>query len=130
MLARKRTSPSRRLRQLRLEVLEDVEVRLERVARVQVVVVLALPEEGLAARDVLDVVGDRRRACAGRARLLVAEVVADRADDADLVEERRGQREVGGRAAEHPLALAERGLDGVEGDRSDHGEAHGGATTG
>ena len=55
----------------------------------------------------------------------LAEVVADRADDAHVVEERGGQGEVHGRAAEHPLALAERRLDGVEGDRSDHGDRHG-----
>ena len=65
---------------------------------------------------------------AARARTssLVGEVVADGADDVHVVEERRGEREVGGGAAEHPLALAERGLDGVEGDGSDDGEAHGG----
>ncbi len=40
----------------------------------------------------------------------VGEVVADRADDAHLVEERRGQREVRGRAAEHALALARTGV--------------------
>ena len=34
-----------------------------------------------------------------------------------------------GRAAEQPLALAERRLDGVEGDRSDDGERHGGASS-
>ena len=59
---------------------------------------------------------------------LVAEVVADRPDHADVGEEARRQREVHGRAAEHALALAERRLDGVERDRSDDGEAHGGAT--
>ena len=49
---------------------------------------------------------------------VVVEVVADRADDADLVEERRGEREVRGGAADHPLASAERRRDGVEGDAS------------
>ena len=55
----------------------------------------------------------------------LAEVVADRPDHAYLVEEGRRQREVHGRAAEHPLALAERGLDRVEGDGSDDGYWHG-----
>ena len=61
--------------------------------------VLALPEEGLAARDALDVL--RARAAGGEDReILVREVVADRPDGPHLVEERRGQREVRGRAAE------------------------------
>ncbi len=49
------------------------------------------------------------------------------ADGVDLVEEGRREGEVGGGAAEHPIATAERGLDGVEGDGSDDGEGHGGA---
>ena len=56
--------------------------------------------------------------------LLGAEVVADRADRPHLGEEAGGEREVDGGAAEHALALPERGLDGVEGDRSDDGERH------
>ena len=56
---------------------------------------------------------------------LLAEVLADRADDAHLVEEGGGQREMHRGAAEHPLALAERRLDGVIGDRSDDGDWHG-----
>jgi hypothetical protein len=54
----------------------------------------------------------------------VAEVVADRADDAHVGEEARREREVDGRAAEHPLALSEGCLDRVEGDRSDYNKAH------
>ncbi len=56
--------------------------------------------------------------------ILVAEVRADAADDVYLVEERGREREVRGRAAEHPLALAERRLDRVERDRPDYGDAH------
>ena len=48
--------------------------------------------------------------------LLGAEVVADRADRAHLGEEAGGEGEVDGGAAEHPLALPERGLDRVKGD--------------
>ena len=108
------------------KVLEHAEARLERLARVEVPAVLAGPEEGLAAGDVLDV-RDVDAAGAQHVELGLAEVVADRADDADLVEERRGQREMHGGAAEHPLALAERGLDGIEGDGSDDGDGHGAA---
>ena len=54
----------------------------------------------------------------------VVEVLADGADHADLVEERRGEREVGGGAAEHPVARPGRGDDGVIGDGSDDSEAH------
>ena len=117
---------ARGVRQLRLEVLEHVEVGLQRVADVDVALVAAGPEERLAARDVLDVVGDHA-ARVQHGVLLLAEVVADRADDAGLGEERGGEREVHGRAAEQAVALAGRGLDGVEGDGSDHGERHGGA---
>ena len=83
-----------------------------------------LPEERLAAGHALDV-GDVHAAAAQHRELLLAEVIADGADDAHLVEEGRRQREVHGGAAEHPLALAERRLDGVVGDRSDHGDWHG-----
>ena len=106
-----------RLRELGLEGLEDVEVGLERVARVHVLAVDAAPEERLAALDVLDVVGDHAAAVQDGV-LVVAEVVADRPDDADVVEERRGEGEVDGGAAEHALAPAVRRLHGVEGDRS------------
>ena len=114
---------ARGLRELRLEGLEHVQPRVERLARVEVPAVLAAPEEGLAARHVLDVVGEgapRRE----NGEVLVAEVVADRAHCGHGVEERRRQREVGRRAAEHPLALAERRLDRVERDRSDDRDAH------
>ena len=70
----------------------------------------------------------RFRGSASTASSAVAEVVADRADDADLVEERRRKREVRGGAAEHPLALAERRLDRVERERADDRDAHRAAT--
>ena len=56
--------------------------------------------------------------------LRLAEVVADRADHADVGEEARRQREVHGGAAERALALAEGRLDRVEGDRSDDQSGH------
>jgi hypothetical protein len=109
--------------QLGLEVAEHVELCVERVADVHVPLVLARPEEGLATLDVLDVVGVH----AARVEHLVlglAEVVADRADDAHVAEERRGQGEVHGGAAEHALAIPEGSLHRVEGDRSNHNHAH------
>ena len=58
MLARNRTSaPARDLGELRLEVGEHVELRVERLAVVQVPAVVAAPEERPPAGDVLDVVG-------------------------------------------------------------------------
>ena len=114
---------ARRVGQLRLEVLEDVEVGRDRLARVEVVAVLAAPEEGLAARDALDVVGHGAARAEDVHRLLV-EVVAHGTDDPHLVEERRGEGEVGGGAAEHPFAISERSPDGVIGEGSDDGDAH------
>jgi hypothetical protein len=113
-----------RVGELGLEVLEDVEVGDERLALVEVVGVDALPEERLAARHLLDVVGDRPAGAQDRERVVV-EVLADGADGADLVEEGGRQREVRRGAAEHPLALPERGLDAIEGDGSDDSDAHG-----
>ena len=108
MLARKRTSQSwaacESLGSKGSKTLRSVR---ERHALVEVVAVLAGPEEGLAAGHVLDVVGDRAARLQDRP-VLVPEVVADRADRADLVEERRGEAEVGGGAAEHALARPER----------------------
>src|SRR5690606_11364417 len=118
---------ARRLRQLGLERLEHVELGVERVARVQVVVVLALPEERLAARHPLDVVGDDPAALEDRV-LGSAQVGAAAAHDTDLGEGRGREGEGRGCPAKHPLALPERRLDGVEGDGSDDGEAHGAVT--
>ena len=109
--------------QLGLEGLEDVEVGDVRQALVEVVAVLAGPEEGLAAGHVLDVVGDRAARLQHRP-VIGSEVVAHGADRAHLVEERRGEAEVGGGAAEHALARPEGRLDGIEGDGTDDGEAH------
>ena len=54
-----------------------------------------------------------------------AEVLPDRSDHPHLGEEARREREVHGRAPEHPLPLAERGAHGIEGDRADDGQRHG-----
>ena len=100
------------------------ELRVVGVGDVHVVLVVPAPEEGLAAGDALDVVGGDAAAAQHR-ELLVAEVVADGADDADLGEEARREREVDGGAAEHALALPERRAHGVERDRADDGQGHG-----
>ena len=88
--------------------------------------VAAGPEERLAARDVLDVVGDHA-AVAQHLVLGLGEVVPDGTDHAGLGEEGGREREVHGRAAEQAVALAELGLDGVKGDGTDDGERHIGA---
>ena len=124
MLARNRTSlASDSLGQLRLEALEDAQLGVERLARVQVPAVLALPEEGLAAGDPLDpeTSTPRRRITSSCASPKSSPTGAD---DADVVEEGGREGEMDSGAAEHPLALAEGGLDGVVGDRSDNGDWH------
>src|SRR4029079_7013081 len=102
---------------------EDVQLRVVGVSGVEVVVVVAAPEERLAARDVLDVVGVHAPPVQDGV-LRVGEVVAHRPDDAYVGEEAGRQREVRGGSAQHPLALAEGRAHCVEGDGSDHYEAH------
>src|SRR5947207_14823580 len=91
---------------------------------IEVELVAAAPEEGLAPLDLLDVVGEHAAALQDL-ELGLSEVVADRADRAHLGEEAGGQREVHRGPAEHLLALPERGLDSVKGDRSNNRERHG-----
>ena len=126
MFARKsRSAVARRVRQLRREVAEHVQLRVERVRGVQIPLVLAAPEERLAAPDVLDVVG-HDAVVAQHLVLRLAEVVAHRPDGAHLGEEARGEREMHGGAAERTLALPEGRLDRVKRDGSDDCERHGG----
>jgi len=114
----------RALRELRLEVGEDVELGVEGVADVEVPLVLTRVEEGLASLDVLDVLGVHLVA-AQHLVLALGEVVAHRPHHADVAEVGRGEREVHGGAAEGALALPKGGLDRVKGDRTDDDEAHG-----
>ena len=115
-------------RELRIEVGEDVELRVERVRDRHVVLVAARPVERRAP-------GTRSRSstliprAANTASSLLAEVVADDAHHRDVGEEARREREVGRRSAEHPFALSERGLERVEGDGSDDGDGHAVADT-
>ena len=96
--------------ELRLELAEDAELGVLGVGDVEVVLVAAAPEERLAALDPLDVAG-LHAAALQHLELGGAEVVADRADRAHLGEEAGGEREVDGGAAQHAVALPERGLD-------------------
>ncbi len=124
MFARKRVDARGRVRrELRIEVGEDVELRVERVRDRHVVLVAAGPVERLRARHALQVV-DVDLARGEHRELLVPEVVADDAHHRDVGEEARREREVGRRSAEHPFALSERGLERVEGDGSDDGDGH------
>ena len=118
---------ARLLAQLRDEVGEDVELGVVGVGDVHVVVVVAAPEEGPAAGHLLDPEGGDP-VLLEHAELRGPEIVADRADDADVGEEAGREREMAGGAPEHALALAERGAHGVEGDRSDNGQGHGRGT--
>ena len=109
MLPRNRTSARlRRLGQLRLEVGEHAELGVVGVGHVEVGLVVAAPGERLAAGDPLDV-GDVHSTRAQQLDVLVAEVVAHRSDHVHIREEAGREREVHGRAAEHALALPERG---------------------
>ncbi len=110
---------ARAVRELGLKALEHPQLRVERLARVQVPAVLASPEERPSAGHALDV-RDVHAAAAHHLELLLAEVVAHGPDDAHIREEGGGKGEVDGGAAEHPLALPERRLDAVEGDRANH----------
>src|SRR6185436_18480976 len=72
--------------ELRLEVCEDVELRVERVRSVEVEVVASAPEEGLALFDAFEVVRVDP-ALLEDPHLLRAEVAADDADDAHVRKE-------------------------------------------
>jgi hypothetical protein len=113
----------RGLGELRLEVGEYPEARVVGVGHVEVGLVVAAPEERLAALDAFDV-ADVDAARAKELHVLLAEVVAHRPDYVNVGEEARREREVDRRAAKHPLSLPERGADGVERDRADDGERH------
>ncbi len=128
MLPRKRVElRARGIRELRLEVGEDAKLGVVGVSDVQVVLVMAAPEERGAALDPLDVRGvDPARA--QEPGVLVGEVVADRADHMDVAEEARRKREVDRRAAQHALALAERRANAVERDAPDYCQRHEGGS--
>ena len=111
------SAAARRLRELRLEVLEDVEVGLQRVADVDVALVAAGPEERLAARDVLDVVGDRRRGRAARrtrprrSRRRPGRRRASRRGTRRRARSARRRRRAGGRACRSCVSTASKAMD-------------------
>ncbi len=104
------------LRNLGLEIGEDVEVGGQRLGGVQILDVAAGPVEALAG-DVFDAGGVN--ATGGKYGFMHGEeVVADHADDANLGEEAGGESEVRGRATQDALTLAAGGLKGIEGYRT------------
>ena len=109
--------------ELRREVGEDVELRVARLGDVQVVAVLAAPEERLLAGDALQAVGVDVAAVEDR-RVLVGEVLADHGDEIDFREERSGHGEIRRRAADAAVDLPERSLEGIEGNTSDDEDGH------
>ena len=106
------------LGQLGAEVLEAVEVRLQRVAVVHILVIAALPPEGEPPVDGLepvDVHAARLEISDGLAR----EVFSDHTHELDRREASSGHREISRRAADALLSLSLGGDDPVDGDASD-----------
>ena len=97
--------------------LEHVQVRVDRLAAVQVEAVLPFPAERLAGHLLQP--GEIDPAPAEYLLDVRAEVLADDGDDAHLGEERRGDGEIGRRAADDASRFAERSLDGIERDGTD-----------
>ena len=105
-----------------MEALEDVELGEQRLAAIEVQAVLAAPAERLAFG-----VGNTLQVdtpTAEQLQLFLAEVLADHGDQVDVGEERSGEGEVGQRATHDVGDLAERRLDGVEGDGADGQYGH------
>ena len=82
---------------------------------------MGAPVEGLATFHPLDVVGVHA-AVVQHLELGVTEVVADRAHHTHVGEEARGQAEVDGGTAQHPIALPEWGANGIERDAANDGQ--------
>ena len=104
-------------RNLRLERLEDVEVRVNRLAAVQVEAVFPFPAKGLA-RHLFEA-GEIDLPSAEHLVDVCAEIFADHGDNPHLREKRRGDREIGGRAADDAVGFAKGRFDGIERDGSD-----------
>src|SRR5215212_156353 len=109
--------------ELRLEIGEDVELRVARFGDVQVIAVLAAPEKCLRAGDALksveiDVAPLKHR------RVVLREVVADDRHEIDLGEKRRGDGKIRRRSADAAVHFSERGLQSVKRDAADDEDAH------
>ena len=98
-------------RQARLELRENVQIRRQRYAIIQILRVASRPEETLAgsALQAFDV----NRAAAENGFIGGAEIVADNGHQADRCEKPRGHGEIGGGAAERAVHLPVRAFQGV-----------------
>src|SRR5207248_4693812 len=94
------------------EMLEDVELRVERLGGVQIEAVAALPAERPAAHLLQPV--QIHSALAQEVQLGERKILAHHADHGHLRQEAGRRREIGGASAQHVVALAERRLDRVE----------------
>ena len=108
--------------QFGIEIGEDVEIGLQRLAVVHIGRVLTGPEEGLAG----DAIETGEIDLAGRQEIdvFLREILADDADDFDLRKIRGGERNVGARSAEHAVNFSMRRFDAVIGNGSNHDEGH------
>ena len=97
--------------------LEDIQLRVQRLPAVQVLAIAAAPSEAAPVHDLeasgVDTVG------AQQLQVLLREVGADHRHQTHGGEEPRCEREVRCRSAERVVHLAERRADVVQGDRAD-----------
>ena len=111
------------LAELRLEIGEDVELRVARFRDVQIEAVLAAPEERLRAGDALQAV-EVDLPAAEDGQIVVREIVADDGHEIDLGKERRRNRKVRRRSAQAAVHFPERSLNRVERDAANDEDAH------
>ena len=104
-------------RQLRLEIGEDVELQVQRVALVHVLVIAPGPRAGEPAAPLQ--AGQIDAALREELDLVLRKVLADRRHHLHRREEARGHRKVGRRATQGAIDFAMRGFDGIKEDRSD-----------
>src|SRR5690606_32686135 len=90
---------------------------------VEIVAVLAAPEERLLAGDPLQAI-EIDVAAAEHRGVFFGEIVADDGDQIDLGEERGGDRKVSRRASDDAIDLAERCFECVERDAADYENGH------
>src|ERR1700752_776253 len=81
--------------------LKDVQLGVESVAVVEIFAVNAFPKERPAASHALDII-DGGSACGQYLHLRLAKVLAYGPDDANVIEERGCEREMGSGSAQHP----------------------------
>src|SRR5207253_4375350 len=108
--------------ELRREMLEHVQLRVQRLRGIQIESVPAPPAESPSRRALQAIEVDATPA--QEVEVLERKVLADDADHRDPGEQARGGGEVGSTSAQHVLALAERRLHRIERDAAHHQEAH------